>query len=154
MPLDCDRPDTLRRRGVHTAPGIAAPITMTVTSRAASNLFLCFPTELMCRSPAIALQSAFTNRGECVMSRTSRIFLPAAVVTTALTLAACATSSVSVQDLYRDNYGVNINPQPDISAPWSHTGSSNFVPQTQPCLMSNYRCNPQDQLRWAEDAQR
>ena len=56
----------------------------------------------------------------------------AGLLVTALGLSACATSSVSVSDLYKDNFGVHVFPHFDASADPDPATISNglYVPRT------------------------
>ena len=56
----------------------------------------------------------------------------AALLISALGLSACATSGVSVSDLYKDNYGVQVFPHLDASADPDPVALTNglYVPRT------------------------
>ncbi|HEY2679394.1 MAG TPA: hypothetical protein VGI65_20670 [Steroidobacteraceae bacterium] len=66
-------------------------------------------------------------------------------------LSACATT-ISEADLMRPNYGLNPHPIVLLDPPYVTSGQSGFSVTQAPCLPSSYRCTPQAQIQWAENA--
>jgi hypothetical protein len=66
-------------------------------------------------------------------------------------LSACATT-ISESDLLRPNFGRNVNPTVLLDPPYVTNGQSGFAVTQAPCLPSSYRCTPQAQIQWAENA--
>jgi hypothetical protein len=83
--------------------------------------------------------------------RRTRIITAAAIMFCAWALSACAPS-ISASDLMRPNFGRNPNPTVLLDPPFVINGQSGFSVSQSPCLPANYRCSPQAQVQWAENA--